>query len=102
LVALAPHLPEPLLPDALAAAKAISDDYPRADALIALATHLRKATSPEQPTAALAKGNDDLSEEDWLELECLSLKEEASRLSDSLDKTLEYIKMRCDVITGAA
>jgi hypothetical protein len=55
-----------------------------------------------EPAATLVKENDDLSEEDWLELECLSLKNEARRLSDSLDKTLEYIKTRCDVITGAA
>ena len=50
----------------------------------------------------VAKADEDWSEEVWLELESQSLKEEASRLSASLDDTFEYVKARCDAIIRAA
>jgi hypothetical protein len=58
LVALAPHLPETLLREALAAATAISDDRSRAEALTALAPHLPETLLREALAAATAISND--------------------------------------------
>lgn len=54
LAGLAPYLPELLLPDALAAAMAISSDYDRAQALVALYPRLPEALLPDALAAAVA------------------------------------------------
>jgi hypothetical protein len=63
LAEIAPHLPEPLLAEALAAARTISDEEARSRSLTALAPHLpateREAALREALAAARAISNDD-------------------------------------------
>lgn len=73
---------------------------PTPSAFAAFAIDDEAASASDLRYGSAVRDAEDLSEDDWLVLECRSLTAEAATRARSLDDTLAYVRSRCDAVVG--